>query len=364
MPDFEADKTDDSRGQPLSQHDAERMRSEIARLAAAGLPLDQGLESAARELPSGKLSRALHRLANRIHAGESLETALRTEGESIPPHLRGLLAAGMSNGERAADTLHRIVFESRRAASARRRLRVTLAYPGFLVFLMLALVSFFFMYCFAPMMVLLTEFRMSGRIFDDGPLPSQFDQFWATHWGQYVAPAIMIAYVAAVVLAWLFGSQRWMRHILHRVPGVGVVLRWSAVEQLASILAQLIEAKTPLPVALQLSADSLDDARVARDCSRMAVKAGEGMSLTAALGHARSVPRDVAPLVAWGEKSGALPEALRSVAEIFGAKARLRVDVIAILAPAFAFGFIALGVIVLVLWQIFVVTYFLDAMLW
>src|SRR6516165_7333969 len=94
----------DSHGQDgasrrLTGADAAELSSQIAALTRSGLPLAQGLAALGAELPRGHLRASLEDLATALESGMPLEEAVKAHDRSIPPHLRGLIVAGMRSGE-------------------------------------------------------------------------------------------------------------------------------------------------------------------------------------------------------------------------------------------------------------------------
>src|SRR5262245_28459079 len=77
----------------LSPQDLITLNEEIAGMARAGLPLDQGLAALAREMGRGRLQRVTEELAADLRAGHTLPDALARQGSRVPPFYAGLVAA-------------------------------------------------------------------------------------------------------------------------------------------------------------------------------------------------------------------------------------------------------------------------------
>src|SRR5437879_8141976 len=82
----------------LSADDLITLNEEIAGMARAGLPLDQGLAALAREMGAGRLQRVTATLADDLRAGHTLPEALARQGDRVPPFYAGLVAAGVRTG--------------------------------------------------------------------------------------------------------------------------------------------------------------------------------------------------------------------------------------------------------------------------
>src|SRR5436309_10861324 len=88
----------------LSVDDLITLNDEIAGMARAGLPLDQGLAMLAREMGRGQLRQATADLAADLRSGHTLPQALDRLGSRVPPFYAGLVAAGARTG-RLSDVL-------------------------------------------------------------------------------------------------------------------------------------------------------------------------------------------------------------------------------------------------------------------
>ena len=93
----------------LSANDLITLNEEIAGMARAGLPLDQGLAALAREMGSGRLQQVTQQLATDLQAGLTLPQALQRQQGRVPPFYAALLAAGIRSG-RIGDVLATLTF--------------------------------------------------------------------------------------------------------------------------------------------------------------------------------------------------------------------------------------------------------------
>jgi len=82
----------------VNAEDLITLNEEIAGMARAGLPLDQGLRALAQELSRGRLRRVTAEMAADLQAGRTLPEALQRQGDRVPPYYAALLAAGVRSG--------------------------------------------------------------------------------------------------------------------------------------------------------------------------------------------------------------------------------------------------------------------------
>src|SRR5205814_5250782 len=82
----------------MNPDDLIALNEEIAGMARAGLPLDQGLAALAREMGRGRLQQVTAALAKDLRAGQTLPQALERQAGRVPPFYAGLVAAGVRTG--------------------------------------------------------------------------------------------------------------------------------------------------------------------------------------------------------------------------------------------------------------------------
>jgi len=128
-------------GERLSGADAALLSRQIAGLATAGLPLAHGLVALGEELPRGRLRRSMNRLASALESGVTLDEALEIQKASMPPHVRGLVKAGLESG-RLGDVLSRFSQYVAVGGDLKGRLWLNLAYPIMIVCIAAALFLF------------------------------------------------------------------------------------------------------------------------------------------------------------------------------------------------------------------------------
>src|SRR6516162_7653136 len=94
------------------------LNEEIAGMARAGLPLDQGLAAMGKEMGRGRLQAVTLALAADLKAGHPLPDALKRQQGQVPPFYAGLIAAGIRSG-RVADVLATLTTYARTMADLR-----------------------------------------------------------------------------------------------------------------------------------------------------------------------------------------------------------------------------------------------------
>jgi general secretion pathway protein F len=296
----------------LSAEEATELAARVAELTKAGLPLGDGLRALAGELPGRRLPHVLESLANRIDAGEDLAVAIDSIGPYLPPHLRGLVLAGLRSGQ-LAETLEEYIEMERSQSEMRRRLLSRLLYPLVLLAVMIGVIVIIRLFVVGAFVKVFLDFNCALPVLTEVFIYC-FYYSWPIIWGMVVLFGLLAA-LPFLLAASPRASSLWS--VLYKIPMLGPLLRWSHVAQFARLMGLLTQQQVPLPDALRLTSDGLRDANLALGCRRTAQDVDNGLPLAESMAAQRQFPGSMIPLIEWGQGSAALPDAFRSIAEMF-----------------------------------------------
>ena len=303
----------------LNAADTAQLSQQIAGLTRAGLPLSTGLTALAEELPRGALRRSMSELAQTLETGLPLDQAIEIQGGRIPAHLRGLVIAGIRSGN-LGDFLSRFSGYVGIGTEVKRRLWLNLAYPVITASAALALFVL-------VSTILISQFESIYKDFNI-PLPTMTLAMIAishtvnTIW----APAAIL--LGVVFFTWLaarlFMNAPLRRSLAARLPVVGSVWRTTSLAEFCHLLALLLESQLPLPEALRLTGEGVQDADLDDTCRAMAREVESGRSLAEAMTDKRLFPPGLPSLLRWAERDTSLPEVLHMAGTMFETRARGR----------------------------------------
>lgn len=300
--------------QKLSTEETAELAERVAELTKTGLPLGPGIHAMADELPGRRLRGVLDRLADQLDAGMDLVTALESQGQELPPHLRGLVLAGVRSGK-LAEVLDEFVELQRSRLELCRRVLLCMVYPFILLLFITALAIFAAQFLVIPFESIFREF--------DTSLPGM------TQWVINLTRPMMWFLVAFVILAtiiplgyWLLPGMQWLGILLNRLPVLGPLLRLGHLSQFSRLMAILLEQQTALPDALRVAAGGVQDVGLARGCRRVADEVEGGRMLSESMAARRAFPAGLIPLVRWGQNVPALSESFRAATEMFEGRIR------------------------------------------
>jgi type II secretory pathway component PulF len=321
----------------MNAEDLITLNEEIAGMARAGLPLDQGLAALAREMSRGRLRSVTEGLAEDLRAGRTLPEALQRQGGRVPPFYAALVAAGVRSG-RVGEVLATLTAYARRVADLRATAVGALFYPVVVLVFALALFGFLSFFVIPQFHVIFHDFGMrlpavTEWTFAVAERPLEF----------FVFPLAVLVGGALVVRLALGrtekGRRAWARFV-YAVPVVGTLIHSARLAAFTELLAILVDHALPLPEALLLAGQASSDPLLADESLQMQHDLSEGLPLAEVMRGRRDQhwgSRGFPELIAWmtglGEQRGALGQSLHQVAEVYRRQADLRAAVLRSVLP-------------------------------
>jgi type II secretory pathway component PulF len=316
----------------MNTDDLIALNDEIAGMARAGLPLDQGLAALAQEMGRGRLQRVTATLAADLRAGHPLPEALDRQAGRVPPFYASLVAAGMRTG-RIGDVLATLTVYARSLANLRAIVVDALFYP--VVVLIFGFILFGFLCLFV-----LPRFE---EIFKDFGVRLPLITEVALALGQHPLQRLVIPVVAVVfgllvirqilrVSAW--GRRLWARWV-YAIPIMGTLTRSARLAAFTDLLAILIDHELPLPEAFRLAGQASSDPIMAGAAQQVYQDLSQGMPLGEVLRGRGLVPEWVSWMTGLGERRGSLGKALHQVAEMYRRQVDVRAALLRSVLPPF-----------------------------
>ena len=304
-----------------STSDFQALNDEIASLAKAGLPLDQGLEALSRDLGRGRLAKVTHNISQSLKAGKTLPEALDIESNSLPPFYAALVASGIRSG-RMAEVLATLTLHARTLAELRSTLWLAMLYPLMVIVAALGLVLF----------LVSTLVPRFGTIFKDFGMSLPWLTQMLISLGDHPVRNILLPsgiVFGLLLVIWLgLRSSAKGRHFLasamYTIPGVGTLIRSVRLASFADLMGILVEHHIPLPEAIRMAGEASSDPLL-RDASRnLEERLSKGESLGVAMRAEKGVPEMLSWMAGWAEKRGNLANSFRQAAEFYQRRAETR----------------------------------------
>jgi general secretion pathway protein F len=313
---------------------------ELHALVAGGVPIAEAVGALEEAAAHPALAGALARLHAGLHRGERFAAAFARCFPAFPDYIQRVIEAGDMSG-RLGEALADAAAEIEREARFRGELRGALVYPAFLIGVGFLAILFMFV-------VVVPRFAVMFR--------GKFDQLpWLSYaviaGGMWIREHLMLgtivgsAIAAGVVYAVREPEIRnRVRARLARLPLLGGWLAEIETARWAAVLARLLENRVPLMASLELARRALRGSGTQARMVQVERAVRSGRALAAALEDNHLLPTTALSLIRVGERSGNLPEMMRSVAAIYDEIVKNRVKtILAIIEPT---AILLIGVVI------------------
>ncbi|MCH7702681.1 MAG: type II secretion system F family protein [Planctomycetes bacterium] len=286
---------------------------QLASMAGAGIALDEGLRSLAKEVCGPRLRKVIESVADDVRQGTPLDQALAAHESQLPVMYSRVIRAGMTSGQ-LSSTLINLSQHLRVAAETRRIVAESLTYPAGVLFIAFGLISF-------VALVLIPSFRSIFLDFDiELPLMTMAMLDFAE-----VFPELLVVggvVVGLLTVAWMAmrGSEAGRRvreSVALRLPLVGGILRTSLVARFLRAAALSVKNGIGLPESVRLAAGATGSASLIAEADRIAERVEQGESAMVACESARLIPSLFGYVTDIAGSRGGLGDALVQLARAY-----------------------------------------------
>lgn len=294
----------------------------LALLVGARLNVVDALRSIASHSSDKSASTLARRLGHRVSRGVSLSNALRSDGFGFDLTYRQLIRVGEETGD-LAGVLDRLVGHMERSLALRRKLRAVMAYPVMIVVVASAAIAFLLGFIVPSFAAMYRDFGAE--------LPGATKRLLAA--SGFLKSNALLMLLVLVAAGWGLRHgldsprfRRLLAGLVIRLPVIGRVIREAELAQLVGTLATMLRGGVALTEALQIVARSSSNPLVREDTRRLALAVKRGRDLSAAAMGSRLIPPALAQLIAVGEQSGDLDNALTQAATHYSSEVEASVE--------------------------------------
>lgn len=343
-----------SRARRLSLSSAQltRLTRSLASLVEAGLTVEQAFNALIEQAEGERERQVLAALRGEVMAGSTIAKALEGFPGVFPELYRTLVAAGEASGQlprvlaRLADYL-----EERNAL--RGRLALALVYPAIVTGVSLLVMGALLVYVVPQVVQVYSHAKQSLPLLTRALIA--LSAFLQLTWPAWIALAVASGAALRAALARPAWRARIHRFLL-RLPVAGKALRQLDATRLAATLAILVGSRVPILVALEAGEGVMTLVPLREALGSAARGVREGMALSRALAATDAFPPVMVHLIAGGEATGRLDEALERAARQQQADLSTRLAAaVAVFEPALivAMGVLVLAIVLAILLPIF-----------
>jgi general secretion pathway protein F len=294
----------------LSSTELTQLTRGFASLLEAGLTVEQAFNALIEQAENERMRQVLAALRGEVIAGNTVAKALASFPNVFSELYRTLVAAGEASGQ-LPRVLSRLSDYLEERQALRARLSLALIYPVIVLVVALLVVAALLVY------VLPQVVQVFQHAHQQLPVLTR-----ALIWLSGFLQATWLAWVALFSLAAIaFGaamkrpvSRAAIHRFLWRAPAVGRVLRSLDSARLAATLSILVGSRVPILQSLEAGTGVMTLVPMREALTTAARGVREGMPLARALGATAAFPPVMVHLIASGEASGRLDEALERAA--------------------------------------------------
>ena len=323
---------------------------QLSTLINGGIPVDQALDSVAKQIDSPLIKGKLSNISNKVKAGFKLSESLEDHPESFDRLYCSLVRAGETSGdlgmvlEKTSDFLERKSKISQDIIGA-------LVYP-FILFSIAIVVIVSLLSFVVPEVV--SQFSSLNR---DLPFITKSLLFLSSVFTSYL-------FYASIFITGLIGfiTIRSIGYELFRskldkfflsVPVLKNSLIDSDLSRFTNSLSILRSSNISIINALEISADTISNSYLRQQVKSTANKVAEGESLASSLEKIQVIPPLVTQMIENGERSGRLEEMLEKVSvyleDKFQSSTKITMNLLEPLIVVFLGMFVALIVLAILL---------------
>ncbi len=286
--------------------------AQVAVMLRTGVPLKEALDTFADQASRPEVAGVVRLIRDDVCEGEDFSSALARWPRTFPPVMVSLIKAAEASGM-LDEMMTRVAKDLAKQRKTARQVKGAMTYPAIMLLvavLAVTVILTFVMPRFQPL------FRMQG---DSLPLPTKallaLSEFIRTGWMLWV-PGLLAA--AGGVWAWTRSAMgvRTLDRGKLRWPVLGPMFRHLYVSRFASTMATLLGAGVPLLEVVRILRDVTGNVCYDELWQRLDERVSHGQELAPTFREFAFVPRNVAAIIAAGEKSGRLPEVLESAAQV------------------------------------------------
>ncbi len=288
---------------------------QLATLIDAGLPLLRGLNVLAKQEKSEVLKRTLGQLSESVEAGSTFSEAMSQHPKVFNKLYVNMVRAGEAGGVLDV-TLNRLADFQEKAQKIKGKITTAMVYPSVVLFAAMAILSFL-------MVVIVPKFQLIfTELLEGAPLPAltQFvmgisniikNQFLL------VVIALVIFVIALKMLAKTAKGKYLIDVFKLNAPVFGPLIRKVGIGRFTRTLGTLIASGVPILQALNIVRETAGNQVLAQAVGQVHDAVKEGEKISQPMEASKVFPAMVVSMVDVGEETGALPDMLMKIADVY-----------------------------------------------
>jgi type IV pilus assembly protein PilC len=288
---------------------------QLATLIAAGLPLLKAVEVLREQERNSVLRQTLARLSEAVEAGGTFSEALAEHPQLFNKLYINMVRAGEAGGMLDI-TLKRLAEFQEKAQKIKGKVVAAMVYPSVVITVVIAIVVLLMVEVVPRFQEIFREL-LNGR-----PMPALTNfvvgasNLIQRRFG-WLACLVVGLWIAVKFAGRTMNGRQALDALKLRAPVFGQILRKTGIARFARTLGTLVASGVPILQALSIVRETAGNAVIARAVTRVHDAVKEGETIVQPLKASRVFPPMVISMVDVGEQTGALPDMLIKVADVY-----------------------------------------------
>lgn len=286
---------------------------QLSTMIDAGLPIVQCLDLLSGQEQNLHFKKVQLAVKTEVETGKTFAESLRKHPLVFSNLYCSLVHAGEMGG--VLDTiLSRLCIQLEKADAMKRKIKGALTYP------MGTLAAAIVILIFMMWKVIPTFQDMFSSMGNQLPALTQLlvdTSNWVATNILYIFATLIIVPTVIIFLLKQHAIRRVVDGVLLHVPGVGIVIRKSAVSTFTRTLGTMLSSGVPLMDGLTIVADSISNIAISEAIMFCRARLSEGSTLADPLLVTGVFPNMVVQMIRVGEETGALDTMLNKIADFY-----------------------------------------------
>jgi type IV pilus assembly protein PilC len=288
---------------------------QLAILVNAGMPIMRGLETLARQEKNLRFKAVVESLAESIKGGGNFSDGLMQHPKLFDRLYVNMVKAGEAGGV-LGTVLDRLAKFMEKTEKIKGKVKSAMTYPAIIAFVAVVIVI-------VLMIVVIPQFvGIFKSMLGNKPMP------WLTQMvinisnfikSQWLASILII--VGVVVGFRLFKATKFGTKVydwfLIKAPGIGPLMLRASVGRFTRTFGTLLASGVPILQAINITRDTSGNVHVAAALDMVHDRVKEGDNVAKPLDAAKIFPSMVTSMIEVGEETGAMPDMLNRIADIY-----------------------------------------------
>lgn len=308
----------------VSTRDLSIMTRQLGVLLRAGMSLVDGLNALNEQTANARLRKAILDVRSHVMEGNRLADGLAAHPKIFTPIYVNMVHAGESSGS-LETVLFRLTEILESQAKLKAKIASTMAYPIFMLFFAIALISFLTLVVMPKITDLFTK---RGQTL---PTMTQWlintTNFIGAYWYWMVAGVILAFFLWRSWVSRPAGRMQW-DHFKLKIPLLGTLHLKLICGRFSRILGTMLESGLTMMKALEVVNTVIGNAYIEDRFESIQADVRRGRGLATPMKDSGEFPPMLTNMIELGQQSGELEDMLRQTADTYDDDVELTVDAI------------------------------------